>query len=265
MLELSNQLDGFDPRGNITVLVAIDRPDTLNPALVRPGRLDRKGEFNLPELIVNCSVPLSMLSETECFSFFLRSKTHLQDAHEIDELLARRCPNSTGAELRSVCTEAGMFTIRARRKITTKEDFIEALNEVIQAYAKVSSTPRYMPYNWTISVPVVFLNSFYFTQSSSQTNSTSPRTRSISVILDGRPESDDLRCRRRSTAWTNQVQPNGSTPRASRIPATSRFNGCKWTISPFLQVHRFLLQTTIVAVEFDGGVIIGADTRTSSG
>ena len=53
MLELINQLDGFDPRGNIKVLMATNRPDTLDPALVRPGRLDRKVEFGLPDLEVN--------------------------------------------------------------------------------------------------------------------------------------------------------------------------------------------------------------------
>lgn len=52
MLELINQLDGFDPRGNIKVLMATNRPDTLDPALLRPGRLDRKVEFSLPELEV---------------------------------------------------------------------------------------------------------------------------------------------------------------------------------------------------------------------
>lgn len=53
MLELINQLDGFDPRGNIKVLMATNRPDTLDPALVRPGRLDRKVEFSLPDLEVS--------------------------------------------------------------------------------------------------------------------------------------------------------------------------------------------------------------------
>ena len=50
MLELVNQLDGFDARGNIKVLMATNRPDTLDPALKRPGRLDRKVEFALPDL-----------------------------------------------------------------------------------------------------------------------------------------------------------------------------------------------------------------------
>lgn len=49
MLELINQLDGFDPRGNIKVLMATNRPDTLDPALLRPGRLDRRVEFALPD------------------------------------------------------------------------------------------------------------------------------------------------------------------------------------------------------------------------
>jgi 26S proteasome regulatory subunit T1 len=50
MLEIVNQLDGFDARGNIKVLMATNRPDTLDPALLRPGRLDRKVEFSLPDL-----------------------------------------------------------------------------------------------------------------------------------------------------------------------------------------------------------------------
>lgn len=48
---------------------------------------------------------------------------------------------------RSVCTEAGMFAIRARRKVATEKDFLEAVNKVIKSYAKFSATPRYMTYN----------------------------------------------------------------------------------------------------------------------
>ena len=57
------------------------------------------------------------------------------------------CTVLTGAEIRSVCTEAGMFAIRSRRKMCTEKDFLDAINKVIKAYAKFSATPRYMTYN----------------------------------------------------------------------------------------------------------------------
>lgn len=50
MLQIVTELDGFEARGNIKVLMATNRPDTLDPALMRPGRLDRKIEFVLPDL-----------------------------------------------------------------------------------------------------------------------------------------------------------------------------------------------------------------------
>ena len=64
------------------------------------------------------------------------------------ELLGRLCPNTTGAELRSVCTEAGMFAIRARRKAITEKDLIQAIDKVIKGYKKFSATGKYMVYNW---------------------------------------------------------------------------------------------------------------------
>jgi 26S proteasome regulatory subunit T1 len=135
MLELINQLDGFDPRGNIKVLMATNRPDTLDPALLRPGRLDRKVEFGLPDLEGRSNI----------FKIHARSMSVERDIRY--DLLARLCPNSTGAEIRSVCTEAGMFAIRSRRKVATEKDFIDAVNKVIKAYAKFSATPKYMTYN----------------------------------------------------------------------------------------------------------------------
>jgi 26S proteasome regulatory subunit T1 len=60
LIYITVQLDGFDSRGNIKVLMATNRPDTLDPALLRPGRLDRKVEFGLPDLAVRPVVfPLS--------------------------------------------------------------------------------------------------------------------------------------------------------------------------------------------------------------
>jgi 26S proteasome regulatory subunit T1 len=79
--------------------------------------------------------------------FKIHAKSMSVDRDIRYELLARLCPNSTGAEIRSVCTEAGMFAIRARRKLATEKDFLEAINKVIKAYAKFSSTPKYMTYN----------------------------------------------------------------------------------------------------------------------
>ena len=63
------------------------------------------------------------------------------------DLLARLCPNSTGADIRSVCTEAGIIAIRARRKAITEKDFLSSINKVIKGYAKFSATPSYMQYN----------------------------------------------------------------------------------------------------------------------
>jgi len=135
MLELINQLDGFEPRGNIKVLMATNRPDTLDPALCRPGRLDRRVEFGLPDLE----------GRTQILRIHARSMNVERNIRF--ELIARLCPNATGAELRSVCTEAGMFAIRARRKVATEKDFLDAVNKVIKAYAKFSSTPKYMTHN----------------------------------------------------------------------------------------------------------------------
>jgi 26S proteasome regulatory subunit T1 len=135
MLEIVNQLDGFDARGNIKVLMATNRPDTLDPALLRPGRLDRKVEFGLPDLE----------SRTQIFRIHTRSMAVERDIRY--ELLSRLCPNATGAEIHSVCTEAGMFAIRQRRKTVGEKDFLDAIAKVIKGYQKFSSTAKYMQYN----------------------------------------------------------------------------------------------------------------------
>ena len=135
MLELINQLDGFDSRGNIKILMATNRPDTLDPALLRPGRLDRKVEFGLPDLEGRSQI-LKIHSKSMSVAEGVRW-----------ELIGRLCPNATGAEMRSVVTEAGMFAIRARRKMATEKDFLDAVAKVIKGYAKFSSTPKYMTHN----------------------------------------------------------------------------------------------------------------------
>jgi len=135
MVEILNQLDGFDARGNIKVLMATNRPDTLDPALTRPGRLDRKIEFGLPDLEGRAGI-------------FKIHAAQMSVAPGIRyELLARLCPSATGADIRSVCTEAGMYAIRARRKTIQERDFLDSINKVIKGYAKFSATPKYMVYN----------------------------------------------------------------------------------------------------------------------
>merc|ERR1712156_72427 len=129
MLEIVNQLDGFDARGNIKVLMATNRPDTLDPALIRPGRLDRRIEFGLPDLEGRSKIFKIHASKMNC------------DRIIRWDLLARLCPNATGAEIRSVCTEAGMFAIRERKKMVTEKHFLKAVTKVIKEYKKFSSTP----------------------------------------------------------------------------------------------------------------------------
>ncbi|PKI82626.1 26S proteasome regulatory subunit 7 [Malassezia vespertilionis] len=135
MLELINQLDGFDSRGNIKVLMATNRPDTLDPALLRPGRLDRRVEFGLPD------------NEGRAHILRIHARSMSVERNIRFDLIARLCPNTTGAEMRSVATEAGMFAIRAHRKVATEKDFLQAVEKVVRQGSKFSSTSLYAQYN----------------------------------------------------------------------------------------------------------------------
>ncbi|ORD95153.1 19S_PA700 proteasome regulatory particle subunit Rpt1p_S7 [Enterospora canceri] len=135
LLELINQLDGFDSRGNVKVIMATNRPDILDPALLRPGRLDRKIEFKVPDL------------EGRTKILKINAKTMSVDKNIRYSLISRMCNGATGAELRSVCIEAGMFAIRERRKVATEQDFFKAVEKVIKEGGKFSATPRYLTYN----------------------------------------------------------------------------------------------------------------------
>nr|POF26176.1 26s protease regulatory subunit 7 like [Quercus suber] len=128
MLELITQLDGFDSRGNIKVMFATNRPSTLDPALMRPGRIDRKIEFALPD----------MEGRANILRIHAKSMSVERDIRW--ELISRLCPNSTGAELRSVATEAGMFAIRARRKVASEKDFLAAVEKADRLEESVVET-----------------------------------------------------------------------------------------------------------------------------
>lgn len=120
LMELLNQLDGFDELGQVKVIMATNRPDTLDPALLRPGRLDRKVEIPLP-------------NESGRFDIIKIHASKLTKHGEIDyDALVRLSDGFNGADLRNICTEAGMFAIRAERDYVVQEDFMKAVRKLAE-------------------------------------------------------------------------------------------------------------------------------------
>jgi 26S proteasome regulatory subunit T6 len=120
MLELLNQLDGFEPAQNIKVIMATNRIDILDNALLRPGRIDRKIEFPNP----NAENRLAILKIHSRKMNLLRNLDLLT--------IAEKLGNASGAECKAVCTEAGMFALRERRVHVTQEDFEMAVAKVMK-------------------------------------------------------------------------------------------------------------------------------------
>ena len=120
MLELLNQLDGFEPATNIKVIMATNRIDTLDAALLRPGRIDRKIEFPNP----------TKESRMQIMIIHSRKMNLLRN---IDfKVIAEKMSNASGAECKGVCTEAGMFALRERRIHVSQEDFEMAVAKVMK-------------------------------------------------------------------------------------------------------------------------------------
>jgi len=120
MLELLNQLDGFEPAQNIKVIMATNRIDILDDALLRPGRIDRKIEFPNPTLA----------SRMDILTIHSRKMNLLRGINF--KAIAEKMSNSSGAECKAVCTEAGMFALRERRIHVTQEDFEMAVAKVMK-------------------------------------------------------------------------------------------------------------------------------------
>merc|ERR1712086_1113069 len=121
LMELLNCLDGFDSLGQVKMIMATNRPDVLDPALLRPGRLDRKIEIPLPNehgrieiLKIHCS-GITKHGEIEF------------------ENICKLADGFNGADLRNVCTEAGMFAIRDNRDYTINEDFMKAVRKLTES------------------------------------------------------------------------------------------------------------------------------------
>jgi len=119
MLELLNQLDGFEASNKIKVIMATNRLDILDPALLRPGRIDRKIEFPNP----------TEDSRVDILKIHSR-KMNLVRGIDLKKI-ATKMGGASGAESKAVCTEAGMFALRERRVHVTQEDFEMAVSKVM--------------------------------------------------------------------------------------------------------------------------------------
>ena len=118
LMELLNQMDGFDELGKVKMIMATNRPDTLDPALLRPGRLDRKIEIPLP-------------NEQGRMDILKIYASKITISGEIDyEAVVKLSDGFNGADLRNVCTEAGMFAIRDERDFVIQEDLMKAVRKL---------------------------------------------------------------------------------------------------------------------------------------
>merc|ERR1712113_450100 len=132
MLELLNQLDGFDERGEVKVIMATNKIETLDPALLRPGRLDRKIEFPLPDL------------KTKKKIFGIHTKKMTLSSDVIFEDLVSSKDDLSGADIKAMCTEAGLLALRERRMKVTHDDFEKAKENVLYKKKKGVITSMYL-------------------------------------------------------------------------------------------------------------------------
>ncbi|MFX1258871.1 MAG: proteasome-activating nucleotidase [Promethearchaeota archaeon] len=128
LMQLLSELDGFDQRGDVKFIGATNRIDILDQALLRPGRFDRIIEIPIPN--------------KEARKLIL--KIHMRPLNiskNIDiNKLVEMTDNTTGADLKAICIEAGMFTIRRNANQIVQDDFIKAINKVMRNRTKNSSS-----------------------------------------------------------------------------------------------------------------------------
>ena len=128
MLELLNQLDGFDSRGDVKVIMATNRIDSLDPALIRPGRIDRKIEFPYPN------------EKTKRRIFQIHTgRMRVADDVDLEEYITSK-DKLSGADIKAICTEAGLLALRERRMRVCNTDFEKAKENVL--YRKKETTPE---------------------------------------------------------------------------------------------------------------------------
>ena len=132
LMQLLAEIDGFDSRGDVRILAATNRPDILDPALLRPGRFDRLIYFPLP-------------TEAARQAIFKIHTAKMNLSKNIDlKVLARQVERATGADVKVICTEAGMFAIRDGREQVTQEDFERSIAKVLPP-SRVPEVPEFTP------------------------------------------------------------------------------------------------------------------------
>ena len=130
MLELLNQLDGFDQNAEVKVILATNKIESLDPALLRPGRIDRKIELCLPD------------ADTKRRIFGIHTnKMTLNDDVNLDELIAAK-DELSGADIKAICTEAGLLALRERRMKVGMDDFRKARERAL--HRKKGNVPEGM-------------------------------------------------------------------------------------------------------------------------
>ena len=116
-MQLLSDLDGFDPRGDVKIIAATNRSDMLDPAIIRPGRFDRHIEVGSPNY--------------EARQHILKIHTSKMNLKDVDiNVIAKNTDDATGADLKEICTEAGMNAIRDDREFVTHDDFFKAMTKV---------------------------------------------------------------------------------------------------------------------------------------
>ncbi|NHJ39537.1 MAG: proteasome-activating nucleotidase [Asgard group archaeon] len=119
LMQLLSNLDGFDVRGDVRVVAATNRPDILDPALLRPGRFDRVIEIGMPVA----------KARSDIFKIHTR-RMSLDDTVDIDVVVSMT-EGASGADIKNICTEAGMFAVRNNRDYVTDNDFKKAITKVM--------------------------------------------------------------------------------------------------------------------------------------
>ena len=122
--QLLTEMDGFDGSKGVVILAATNRPDSLDPALLRPGRFDRRIPVELPDL----------QGREEILKVHAK-KIKIADTVRFDEI-AKAAAGASGAELANIVNEAALRAVRDGRKFATQADFEESIEVVIAGYQK---------------------------------------------------------------------------------------------------------------------------------